>query len=369
MGPHSGSPYGNSSDGAPLDLPTATPYNSPYYAKANSPSSVITPSASALATYQLATLSQGGTTAGYAPIQSPSYGQPDSLSPASPVKSESSSSGRRPREEGAPPRSGRTRSRRQVNPSPDPENSLDRVFIWDLDETIIVFHTLLTGAFAARYNKNQERSVQLGMAMEEMVFNLADTNLFFNDLEECDQVHIDDVSSDDNGQELGNYNFLTDGFNTTGGAAGIMIGNGVRGGVDWMRKLAFRYRRIKEIYGTYKSTVGNLLGSEKREQWLRLRAEIEVLTDNWLTLVMKCLQIISSRPNCVNVLVTTTQLVPALAKVLLYGLGNVFPIENIYSATKIGKDSCFERIVSRFGRKCTYVVIGDGKDEEAAARA
>lgn len=37
-----------------------------------------------------------------------------------------------------------------------------------------------------------------------------------------------------------------------------------------------------------------------------------------------------------NVLVTTTQLIPALAKVLLYGLGTVFPIENIYSATKTG---------------------------------
>ena len=44
------------------------------------------------------------------------------------------------------------------------------------------------------------------------------------------------------------------------------------------------------------------------------------------------------RGKCMNVLVTTTQLVPALAKVLLYGLGDVFPIENIYSATKIGSD-------------------------------
>lgn len=43
------------------------------------------------------------------------------------------------------------------------------------------------------------------------------------------------------------------------------------------------------------------------------------------------------RPSNVNVLVTTTQLVPALAKVLLFGLGGIFPIENIYSATKIGK--------------------------------
>lgn len=45
------------------------------------------------------------------------------------------------------------------------------------------------------------------------------------------------------------------------------------------------------------------------------------------------------RGKCMNVLVTTTQLVPALAKVLLYGLGDVFPVENIYSATKIGADA------------------------------
>jgi len=32
-----------------------------------------------------------------------------------------------------------------------------------------------------------------------------------------------------------------------------------------------------------------------------------------------------------------------------------------------GKELCFERIVNRFGRKCTYVIIGDGKDEEEAA--
>ena len=43
------------------------------------------------------------------------------------------------------------------------------------------------------------------------------------------------------------------------------------------------------------------------------------------------------RSNCLNIMVTTTQLVPALAKCLLYGLGGIFPIENIYSATKVGK--------------------------------
>jgi hypothetical protein len=52
------------------------------------------------------------------------------------------------------------------------------------------------------------------------------------------------------------------------------------------------------------------------------------------------------------------QLVAALTKILLFGLGPIFPVENVYSATKIGKEACFERIATKFGRKSTYVVIG-----------
>lgn len=280
-------------------------------------------------------------------------------SPSPPMKAESLSTKKS--------KGSRGRGRRQANPSPDPENGLERVFIWDLDETIIIFHSLLTGSFAGRYGKDAPLSVQYGLSMEEMIFNLADSHFFFNDLEECDQAHIDDVSSDDNGQDLTSYNFPGDGFQTSANNASLCLSTGVRGGVDWMRKLAFRYRRIKEIYNQYRSNVGGLLGT-KREQWIQLRQEIENHTDSWLTIALKCLSIIHSRSNCANVLVTTTQLVPALAKVLLYGLGGVFPVESIYSATKLGKESCFERIVARFGKKCTYVVVGDGKDEEAAAK-
>nr|XP_033504546.1 eyes absent homolog 4 isoform X3 [Epinephelus lanceolatus] len=268
-------------------------------------------------------------------------------------------------------RSGGSKSRgrgRKNNPSPPPDSDLERVFVWDLDETIIVFHSLLTGSYAQKYGKDPPMAVTLGLRMEEMIFNLADTHLFFNDLEECDQVHIDDVSSDDNGQDLSTYSFATDGFHAAATSANLCLATGVRGGVDWMRKLAFRYRRVKELYSTYKNNVGGLLGPAKRDAWLQLRAEVEALTDSWLTHALKSLSIISSRINCVNVLVTTTQLIPALAKVLLYSLGSVFPVENIYSATKIGKESCFERIMQRFGRKVVYVVIGDGVEEEQAAK-
>ncbi|XP_052100356.1 eyes absent homolog 1-like isoform X1 [Mytilus californianus] len=348
-------------DGFSYNYPGANPYY-PSYQLANSTTATASPSNS-----QVYTLMDTPTTTtvvrnipnipnGQRPVDTTDPQYSSQIPSPSPPLSSTNSTKRR---------SG-SRAGRRTNPSPGPESDLERVFVWDLDETIIIFHSLLTGVYAQRYGKDPQQTVQLGLRMEEMIFNLADTHLFFNDLEECDQVHIDDVSSDDNGQDLSGYNFAVDGFHAAATNPNVLAG--MRGGVDWMRKLAFRYRRIKEIYNSYRNNVGGLIGQQKRDNWLQVRQDIETLTDNWLTLALKCLQIINSRSNCVNVLVTTTQLVPALAKVLLYGLGGVFNIENVYSATKIGKDSCFDRIVARFGRKCTYVVVGDGRDEEQASK-
>uniref|UniRef100_A0A8C2PXB4 Eyes absent homolog n=1 Tax=Cyprinus carpio TaxID=7962 RepID=A0A8C2PXB4_CYPCA len=252
------------------------------------------------------------------------------------------------------------------------DNDLERVFLWDLDETIIIFHSLLTGSFAQNFGKDPATVLNLGLQMEELIFELADTHLFFNDLEECDQVHVDDVASDDNGQDLSNYSFSSDGFSGPSAGGGPGSTSTVQGGVEWMRKLAFRYRRClkyKKLINYYElNNLHLVIYPMKRDLLLRLRSEIETVTDAWLSTALKSLLLIQSRGRCMNVLVTTTQLVPALAKVLLYGLGDAFPIENIYSATKIGKESCFERIISRFGKKVTYVVIGDGRDEEFAAK-
>lgn len=43
-------------------------------------------------------------------------------------------------------------------------------------------------------------------------------------------------------------------------------------------------------------------------------------------------------------------------------------VQKIMHYFHAGKESCFERIISRFGKKVTYVVIGDGRDEEFAAK-
>lgn len=80
-----------------------------------------------------------------------------------------------------------------------------------------------------------------------------------------------------------------------------------------------------------------MLSEEELSKWLQVRSDIEMSTDSWLTRTIKCLTMIAQRPNCVNVLVTNNQLVAAFAKILLFGLGQIFPVENIYSTNKIGK--------------------------------
>ncbi|CAF3313076.1 unnamed protein product, partial [Rotaria sp. Silwood2] len=53
--------------------------------------------------------------------------------------------------------------------SPDLDNNIERIFIWDLDETIIILHSLLTGSYAQRDQKDPQTAMNLGLRMEEII--------------------------------------------------------------------------------------------------------------------------------------------------------------------------------------------------------
>lgn len=55
-----------------------------------------------------------------------------------------------------------------------------------------------------------------------------------------------------------------------------------------------------------------LLGPAKRDAWLQLRAEVEALTDSWLTHALKSLSIISSRCPFMVYLRSVSLVVPAV---------------------------------------------------------
>lgn len=61
----------------------------------------------------------------------------------------------------------------------------------------------------------------------------------------------------------------------------------------------------------------------------------------------------------VHVAVTSGQLIPSLAKLLLFRLGEHIPAEHVWSSRFVGKLRCFQRVAERFGPHCTYVAIGE----------
>jgi len=51
-------------------------------------------------------------------------------------------------QESVPPTQGELESSQML-----PADTVDRVFVWDLDETIIIFQSLLNGTYAQYFNK------------------------------------------------------------------------------------------------------------------------------------------------------------------------------------------------------------------------
>lgn len=185
-----------------------------------------------------------------------------------------------------------------------------------------------------------------------------------DDLEACDQAHVDDASADDDGVELTQHDFSTDGF----GTAALRPG-----GAEWSRKLAYRFRHVKETFDKMrKEETTTMMKSDENpdaiSRWRQLREEVESSTDSWLTKYgWPCLAETTRRNLTVNVALTSSKLVTACANILVRGVGDVFSAENVYSSSRIGKEACLERVINRFGGKTTFVVLGkSGEDEEAA---
>lgn len=131
-------------------------YNN-YYNATNYSPYVSSPGSSSSQNFHIAALpeSPSETHSGTPSMLAHSPTSPLSISPntnsQTPAKSTPSSKGkaRGRKQQNASP------TRTSLNDAPSVENVKppERVFIWDLDETIIIFHTLLTGGFANRYNK------------------------------------------------------------------------------------------------------------------------------------------------------------------------------------------------------------------------
>ncbi|KAG8476052.1 hypothetical protein CXB51_032858 [Gossypium anomalum] len=256
-------------------------------------------------------------------------------------------------------------------------NQITNVYIWDMDETLILLKSLLNGSYAEAFAglKDAQKGVEIGKMWEKHILQISDDFFFYEQIENCNKPFLEALSKYDDGQDLSDYDFNQDGFSPPHDDLN-------------KRKLAYRHRIIAN---KYKQGLHNILDQEMMDLWDALYKMTDEYTDGWLSsaraLLEQCLAGNEDPTICntiaggvvrsnatgsrhINVLVTSGSLIPSLVKCLLFRLDNLISHENVYSSWDVGKLQCFQWIKERFDNRNTrFCAIGDGWEECEAAQA
>ena len=272
--------------------------------------------------------------------------------------------------------------------------TLPPLVIWDLDETLILFNSLITGippfpaaasaaaSAAADASGNpsragdeqlKSRGAALGSRMESLIWALLDHVFGFERLEKSEYESVTEAlqaAAADAPQGSG------------GGGQSWLVGEG-EGGTPLRRrsmggagatpaKLALEYADgFKTIISGYNqgrewlaaqpipekpgadATVSAVSDAPEtvrawpfRDKLPALVSEISALTDGWDVSARAALTQVAAAGGT-NVLVTASHLAAAFAKLMLYELDRFFPAENaVFSAASVSKTDVFTRVIA-----------------------
>ncbi|KAJ8774489.1 hypothetical protein K2173_016935 [Erythroxylum novogranatense] len=256
------------------------------------------------------------------------------------------------------------------------ERAVKRVYIWDMDETLILLKSLLNGNYAEGFNgsKDIQKGITMGKMWEKHILQICDELFFYEEIENYNMPFLDALSQYDDGHDLSDYNFSQDGISPPHDDAN-------------KRKLAYRHRVIAN---KYQQGLRSVLDHKMLNIWDELYDVTDDYTDRWLSsaraLLEQCLNEEAPSPSqgstCkntihtntkfehINILVTSGSLIPSLVKCLLFRIDNLITHGNVYSSWDVGKPQCFRWIKERFdNQNVQFCVIGDGWEECEAAEA
>ncbi|KAL8216391.1 hypothetical protein R6Q57_023228 [Mikania cordata] len=238
------------------------------------------------------------------------------------------------------------------------------VFVWDMDETLILLKSLITGAYTKAFNgsKDVQKGIEIGKTWENQILRICDDYFFYEQIEGCNKPFVDAMREYDDGLDLTDYDFANDGF----------VGTAFDDDAN-KKKLAYRHRITAH---KYKKGLRSLFGEKMIKSWDNLYEVTDDLTDKWLSSARACVaQCASGNKDSngsgaenINVIVTSGSLIPSLVKCLLFRLDDLISYDNVYSSWEVGKYQCFSLIKERFnGPNVQFCAIGDGWEECEAA--
>ncbi|KAI3918539.1 hypothetical protein MKX01_041859 [Papaver californicum] len=230
----------------------------------------------------------------------------------------------------------------------DSSNKKINVYVWDMDETLILLKSLLNGTYAEGFNGSK-------------------------DIENYNKPLLDSLREYDDGKDLSDYDFSKDGISSPHDDLNI-------------KKLAYRHRIIGH---KYEQGLRNVIDQDTMKQLDDLYELTDSYTDRWLSSARAFLEQSSEGKNStpdlatangvtessdsksgnVTILVTSGSLIPSLVKCFLFRLDDLIMHQKVYSSWDVGKPKCFSWIKDRFnGPNVQFCVIGNGCEECEAAQ-
>ncbi|XP_052728047.1 eyes absent homolog isoform X2 [Vigna angularis] len=210
------------------------------------------------------------------------------------------------------------------------------VYVWDMDETLVLLNSLLKSSYAEAFNglKDVQKGVEIGRMWENLILQTCDDYFFYEQIENYNKPFLDALAQYDDGSDLSDYDFNKDELGAPQDDAN-------------KRKLAYRHRVIAQ---KYIQGLQNILDQETIKHWDELYDKTDEYTDRWLSSV------------------TSGSLIPSLVKCLLFRLDSLISHGNVYSSWEVGKIQCFRWINERFNHpNVRFCVFGDGWEECEAA--
>ncbi|GMT29395.1 hypothetical protein PFISCL1PPCAC_20692, partial [Pristionchus fissidentatus] len=255
-----------------------------------------------------------------------------------------------------------------------PEAQYVRVFVWDLDDISILSLTQLEMSQRLAPTSLQHHILrQTGVQVQQFAF--PSTELEVNDHEFLQVCNAEDAvveepqtptstvttSGEREGDETGAVTSTTSTRSVTSEAA---------------RRVAAKYAHLRQFYGEYAINRAGLLslclpsaGKEFEDALSSVDSMLGGRTNN----VLRCLDIVTARSlqsidKYANVIISNESVVSQAAQMLLMGAAPFVPLENIYSCGKQGKEIILERLSTRFGKKCSFVVVSSNGETQNLAR-
>ena len=273
--------------------------------------------------------------------------------------------------------------------------------IWDLDETLVVLQSLISGSGHTDIDTHTAgggggggggmsgESRDVGFKMQELLLEILEGSMFYNQLEgvtitnssrdtngsntQAQVTHLGAYAYCDDGKELSGYDFKNDGFH-------VMVGRDGKPVVprSEMVRLAYRYRKISEDY-----TQQRLLRQSKatQEQATGLRNDIDRLCGGRLKQARETLRA-TTRPRqqssgappsvampglfqggggsgeVINVVLSDLPLCSSLAQCVVCGLDGDILAANVYSSWQSDTASVLQQIMARFeGAGTSFVCV------------